>query len=87
MTDYIWCETFFEPVFIAEQETVAIHENQSIRSDCKMKSDQTYLWAAASWVWLRVNGCSPEMEPPVDINYTVSLASVVWLRETLVVCD
>ena len=85
MTDYIWCETFFEPVFIAEQETVAIHENQSIRSDCKMKSDQTYLWAVESdYEWMAV---SPEMEPPVDINYTVSLASVVWLRETLVVCD
>jgi len=38
----------------------------------------------SDYEWMAV---SPEMEPPVDINYTVSLASVVWLRETLVVCD
>jgi len=39
--------------FITEQETMAMHENQSIRGDSKMKSSQIYLRAAASWVWLR----------------------------------
>ena len=44
----IWAR--LEAVIIPEQETIAIHENQSIRGDSKMKSGQIYLWAAVSWV-------------------------------------
>jgi len=70
-----------------------IHENQSIRSDYRMKYGRIYLWVATivesnyehnpnTWflttVW-------PEIEPQNITNYAVSLASVMWLRETLVV--
>ena len=76
-------------VIIAEKETIAIHENRSIRSDFKMKSDQIYLRAAASWVWLGAQ--SPRMissdrtKLRHNTNYTVSLAPVLGLREILLV--
>ena len=39
-------------VIIAEQETIVILENQTIRGDSKLKSGWIYLRAAASWAWL-----------------------------------
>ena len=69
-----------------------IHENQSIRGDYRMKSDQIYLQVALvesdykhnpharflTTVWL-------QLKHRYDTNYAVSLASVMWLQETLVV--
>ena len=47
----IW--TRLEAVIIADQETIAIHENQIISGNYKMKSGWIYLRIATSWVWLQ----------------------------------
>jgi len=71
-------------VFIAEQETIAMHGNQSIRGDYKMKSDRTYWRIAEDYeqnpfarflMTVRL-----EIEPRYDTSYAVSLPAVMSCR-------
>jgi len=88
----IWAS--LEAVIITEQETIAIHDNQSIGGDSKMKSDRIYCEQRLvesdyehnphAWVLTPVR---PKIEHRYDTSYAVSLAQVMWLRETLVVCE
>jgi len=67
------------PVIIGKQETISIHENQSVGGDYKMLSDRIYLRVAPSWVrlWAQLHTwflmtVQPETEPRYGTNYAVN---------------